>query len=576
MTHYYLLLVFLLASLSVSAQLITTDPAAPVADQPLTITYDASLGTAGLKDCACDVYIHTGVILPGSSEWQNVQTKWGEANDAWKLTPVSGQPNRYTYTFSPTIREYFGVEAGTPIEQVAMVFRNADGSQEGKAAGGADIFVDVSSGDSLSLTLTGDPGTDTYPLGKALPVTVGSTSEATLSIYDNDSLVATATGQELNYAVRLTSPGAHTIRATAAAGGTEISDSFRVTGELVVDLLQPSTSVVTGTVGQSVTLSATSYVEADLQLTVGSVVVSTMTDSVLTETIILPAGEVITYTVTATYRGETASRTVTYITGEPSIAALPEGARPGATLMDNGDLVLVLRAPGKSDVFVVGNFNDWSPVASTRMNRTPDDSTFWLLVPADALPEDDLLYQYAIDDQGRYADPYSTLVLDPVNDEFIGEETFAGIPDYPDGETEGIVSWLRLDVPDYNWQSDTFTLPDPERMVVYELLVRDFLEDHSFRSLTDTLDYLERLGVNTIELMPVSEFEGNISWGYNPSFHMALDKYYGSPEDFKMLVDMAHSRGMAVVLDVVYNHAFGQSPLVQMWPGAESFVPGPR
>ena len=578
MTQFYLSVLFLFASFSAAAQLITTDPAAPIANQALTITYDASFGTGGLKDCACDVYIHTGVITSAStssSDWQNVQTEWGVANDAWKLTPVSGQPNKYTYTFSPTVREYFKVEAGTTIEQVAMVFRNADGSQEGKAAGGADIFVDVSNGDTLSLTLTGDPGTDTYPLGKALPVTVGSTSEATLSIYDNDSLVATTTGQELNYAVRLTSPGEHTIRATAAAGGTEVSDSFTVTGELVVDLLQPSTSVVTGTVDQSVTLSATSYVKADLQLTAGNVLVSTTTDSVLTQTVVLPAGEVITYTITATYRGETATRTVTYITGEPRSAALPEGVGPGATLMDNGDLMLVLRAPGKSDVFVVGNFNDWSPVASARMTRTPDDSTFWLRVPADVLPEEDMIYQYAIDDQGRYADPYSTLVLDPFNDEFISEETFAGIPNYPSGETEGIVSWLRLDEPEYQWSVVTYDMPDPKKMVVYELLLRDFLADHSFQSLTDTLDYLAQLGVNAIELMPVSEFEGNISWGYNPSFHMALDKYYGPPESLKTLVNVAHGMGMAVILDVVYNHAFGQSPLVQMWPGAESFVPGP-
>ena len=578
MTQLVLSTLFLFASFSAAAQLITTDPAAPIADQSLTLTYDASLGTAGLKDCNCDVYIHTGVITPastGSGDWQNVQTEWGVANEDWKLTPVSGEPNKYTYTFSPTIREYFEVATGTTIEQVAMVFRNADGSQEGKAAGGADILVDVSDGDALALTFTGNPGTETYPLGKALPVTVGSTAEAILSVYDNDSLVATATGMELNHPIRLTSPGEHTIRATAVAGGAEVSDSFTILGELVVDLLQPGSSVVTGTVGQSVTLSATSYVEASLQLTAGNVVVASVTDSVLTESTVLPAGEVITYTITATYRGETAARTVTYITGGPRSAVLPEGATPGATLMDNGDLMLVLRAPGKSDVFVVGNFNDWSAVAGSRMNRTPDDSTFWLRVPADALPEENLLYQYAIDDQGRYADPYSTLVLDPFNDGFITDETFAGIPDYPVGTTEGIVSWLRLNVPDYNWQSDSFALPDPEKMVVYELLVRDFLEDHSFSSLTDTLDYLQRLGINTIELMPVSEFEGNISWGYNPSFHMALDKYYGSPEDLKTLVDAAHSRDMAVVLDVVYNHAFGQSPLVQMWPGAESFVPGP-
>ncbi|CAH0999417.1 1,4-alpha-glucan branching enzyme GlgB [Neolewinella maritima] len=576
MTHYYLLFFLLLGS-SLSAQLITSDPAAPVADKSLTITYDASLGTAGLKDCDCDVYLHTGLITPASADggdWQNIQTTWGVANDEWKLTPVAGEPNKYTYTFSPTVREYFDADENTVIEQVALVFRNADGTQEGKAAGGANIFVDISSGDSLSLTLTGQPGTQTYALGKVLPVTAGTTSEATISIFDNDSLVATGTGQELNHALRLVTPGAHTVRVTATADGLEASDSFSVTGELMVDLLQPDASVIRATVGDQVTVQATSYITADLQLSAGTTVLQTTRDSTLTQLLTLPVGEVVTYTVTATYRGETASRTVTYITGAPSIAALPAGAGPGATRMDNGDLMLVLRAPGKSDVFVVGNFNDWAPVADSRMNRTPDDSTFWIQLPAASLPDSTFLYQYAVDDQGRFADPYSTLVLDPFDDRFIGPETFAGIPDYPT-ETEGIVSWLRLQAPEFVWRNDAFELPDPEKMVVYELLIRDFLADHSFASLTDTLDYLDRLGINTIELMPVSEFEGNISWGYNPSFHMALDKYYGSPEDLKAFVDAAHARDIAVVLDVVYNHAFGQSPLVQLWPGAESFVPGP-
>lgn len=65
--------------------------------------------------------------------------------------------------------------------------------------------------------------------------------------------------------------------------------------------------------------------------------------------------------------------------------------------------------------------------------------------------------------------------------------------------------------------------------------------------------------------MPVSEFDGNISWGYNPSFHMALDKYYGDRNTFKKFVDEAHAMGIAVVLDVVYNHATGQNPYYRMW-----------
>lgn len=573
-----LLLLFLLAGSSlVRAQLVTTDPAAPVAGQPLTITFDASQGTAGLKDCNCAVYIHTGVITDGStssSDWKYVKTEWGKTNAAWKLEPVTGQPNKYTYTFAPSIREYFGVPAGTEIRQIALVFRDATGGREGKATGGSDIFIDVNSGSSLAVNLVGDPGGSAYPLGKTLPVSVGATAPATLELYDNDSLLTTATGTELTYDVRLVSPGDHVLKVVARADGQVVADSFRVAGQLVVERFLPTTALVSSTPGTPVTISAFSYVEAQLTLSREDEVIATETSDRITKMVNLPNAPVTTYTVTANYRGATAATAVTFITGDPEVAAVPDNARPGATRTADGGVLLHLRAPQKSDVFVVGNFNDWTPVASARMKASPNDTSFWLKIEQEDLPEGDLLYQYAIDGDGRFADPFSTLVLDPNDDPFINEETFAGIPDYPAGRADGIVTWLRLDAPEYEWQTEEFTVPDPEKMVVYELLIRDFIAAHDFETLTDTLDYLERLGVNTIELMPVSEFEGNISWGYNVSFHMALDKYYGSPEGLKGFVDAAHARGMAVVLDVVYNHAFGESSIIRMWPGSQPYAPG--
>jgi pullulanase/glycogen debranching enzyme len=102
-------------------------------------------------------------------------------------------------------------------------------------------------------------------------------------------------------------------------------------------------------------------------------------------------------------------------------------------------------------------------------------------------------------------------------------------------------------------------------LVIYELLIRDFDALHSFDAVKARLDYLQNLGINAIEFMPVNEFDGNESWGYNPSFHMALDKYYGSATAFKQLIDECHTRGIAVIIDVVYNHASGQNPYYRMW-----------
>ena len=568
-----LLPLFFLLAYSLDAQLVTTDPAVPTADAPLTITFDATQGTAGLRDCGCDVYLHTGVILPGSGEWQKVQTTWAVEDPAWKLAPVAGQPNQYTYTFSPTVREYYGVGQDTVIEKIALVFRNGDGTKEGKGAGGTDIFIDVISGDTLSLNLVGDPGTDTYPLGKLLPIKAGTTEEATIEVFDNGELIKSGTGTELEYNVRLTEAGGHFIEVVATAGSQVSRRSFYVVAELVIDRLQPESTPVKASVGDRVDIEATSYIESELSLLRDGRRVSSTTATSIATSVTLPEGGVTTYTVVAVYQGDTVSTSVTYYTGESTVAEVPLEATPGATLMDNGDLMMVLRAPGKSDVFVVGNLNDWLPTADTRMNRTPDDSTFWLRVPAASLPDSSLLYQYAIDEQGRYADPYSTLVLHEFNETLFGGSR-GSVARYPTDKTQGSLSWLRFKAPVYTWQTENFEKPDPTKMVVYELLLRDFLQDHSFTSLTDTLDYLDRLGISTIELMPVSEFEGNDSWGYNPSFHMALDKYYGAPEDLKAFVDAAHSRGIAVVLDVVYNHAFGESPLIRMWPGEQEFEPG--
>ncbi len=104
-----------------------------------------------------------------------------------------------------------------------------------------------------------------------------------------------------------------------------------------------------------------------------------------------------------------------------------------------------------------------------------------------------------------------------------------------------------------------------EELVIYELHIRDFVGTRAIKTVMDTLDYLERLGVNAIELMPINEFEGNDSWGYNPSFYFAPDKAYGTENDYKRFIDECHKRGIAVIIDMVLNHSYGQSPLVQLY-----------
>ncbi len=251
--------------------------------------------------------------------------------------------------------------------------------------------------------------------------------------------------------------------------------------------------------------------------------------------------------------------------------AKPSWGKPGITWR-NDSLYLELRAPGKEYVYVIGSFNDWTLDEQYQMTKTPDDSTFWIAL--DNLPANSgVSFQYYVGDEAiRIADPYSTMVLDPWNDQWIQDSTYANIPDYPIGKTTEPVSYTHPSPPVYNWDNSyTYEHPDQEELVIYELLIRDFRSAHDFNSVIERLDYLQNLGVNAIELMPVMEFEGNESWGYNPSFFFAVDKYYGPTNEMKRFVDSCHSRGIAVILDLAINHAFGQNPLVRLyWDAANN------
>lgn len=255
-----------------------------------------------------------------------------------------------------------------------------------------------------------------------------------------------------------------------------------------------------------------------------------------------------------------------FVMGEAEVAELPQGvALNGVTFANNGaTATFVLTAPDKNAVYLVGDFNDWNMEAAGFMKRTPDGKRWWVQLN-NLDPDEAYAYQFVVDGTIRVADPYAQLVLDPDHDRYIPSTTFPGLKPYPNGKTTGIVSVVQANERRYNWSHPTLQRPHKHDLVVYELLVRDFIDASNYQTLIDTLDYLSNLGVNALELLPVKEFEGNSSWGYNPSFFFAPDKYYGTKNDLKNLIDACHQRGIAVILDVVLNHAFGQSPMVQLY-----------
>lgn len=268
----------------------------------------------------------------------------------------------------------------------------------------------------------------------------------------------------------------------------------------------------------------------------------------------------------ATAGNQTAEASFSFrIHGPVETAALPAGAQDGVTFINNGtSAIFSLFAPGKQRVHLLGDFNDWQAADGYALKRTPDGARWWIRV--DNLdPQKEYAYQYLVDDRLRIADPYTEKVLDPDHDRFIPASTYPNLKGYPTGKTTGIVSTMHASQPVYAWKSQSFTRPAKKNLVIYELLVRDFVSERNFDAVRGKLDYLAGLGINAIELMPVQEFEGNSSWGYNPTFYFAPDKIYGTKNALKQFIDACHQRGIAVILDMVLNHSFGQSPMVQLY-----------
>ncbi len=277
----------------------------------------------------------------------------------------------------------------------------------------------------------------------------------------------------------------------------------------------------------------------------------------------------------AVLNGNVIYDTISYLARSgPNIGVDPHNGEEGITVLNDSTVYLKLRAPFKSFIYVVGDFNDWEVDPQYEMFKTPDSKYFWLEITGlDSQTE--YGFQYHIDQEGlRIGDPYAEKVLDPWNDPYIPSSVYPNLKPFPVDRTNYPVSVFQIDEPDYTWQTgSSYQRPEQEDLVVYELLIRDFDERRTYQSVIDRLPYLTSLGVNAIELMPVMEFEGNESWGYNPMFFMAPDKYYGTKNDLKMLIDSCHQRGIAVIMDIVLNHAFGLNSMVRMYFDASSGQP---
>ena len=266
--------------------------------------------------------------------------------------------------------------------------------------------------------------------------------------------------------------------------------------------------------------------------------------------------------------------------GEVKTGAMPQGLVEGINVVDASTVTLVLYDLDKNNrrkdyAHVVGDFNQWTLSNDEHSQMTRDEQAgCWWITLTGLEPGREYAFQYYVGMKGedpiRLADAYTTKVLDPDNDQYIPASTYNESHTYPkDGR--GIVATFNTQPEQYSWAVADFQMPSAESLLIYELHLRDFTETGDLEGAMAKLPYLKALGINAIELMPVQEFDGNDSWGYNPCFFFALDKAYGTPRMYKKFIDACHQAGIAVLFDVVYNHATGSCPLAKLyWDAANN------
>lgn len=492
------------------SQMITLLPAGAGAEEEATLIFDASEGNQELMG-ADKVYIHHGVVIdaPDGTEWNYVIGNWGKDDGVGEMTRVDGETDKWMITMSPTIREYFQVPQGENIFRISCVFRSADGSTKGTASPGNYGWGSVAS----NLDIYVDLNVENY-----IAITEPSDPGGVIQAGENIKIKGEASSSVSSMKLWI-DEGNGFNEVASVSSGTSIEYDYFPDHTIVIDIR-----------------------------------------------------------LTASLNGEDLEENLKFnvvVEKEAKIEPLPEGLLPGINYHEDPTKVtLVLEAPGKQIVHVFGDFTNWEVSDENQMKKTPDGEMLWLEI--DGLEAGrEYIYQYVVaDDLTLIADPYTDKIADPWNDPFIEESVYPDIPDY-DRTDLGIASTFQTGQQPYNWNSTegSWQRPDVDHLMIYELLVRDFLASHSYQDLIDTLPYLAALGVNAIELMPVSEFEGNDSWGYNPSFYFAPDKYYGTKDRLKKFIEKAHEQGMAVILDMVLNHAFGQDPMVQLYFDKEEYKP---
>ena len=250
----------------------------------------------------------------------------------------------------------------------------------------------------------------------------------------------------------------------------------------------------------------------------------------------------------------------------------PAGVTNGIYYGDDGTSVTLCtyaasKTASAKRVFLLGDMTNWQLSGDYQLYK--DGNYFWITLTG-LTPGQEYRFQYAVERadgvKKQISDLYSEKVLHP-DDQYEPRTIDPNLLAYPAGG-DGYVTVIQPGKPQYQWSDATlnFQRPNKNNLVIYELWIYDYTEGRSLKGLMKRLDYIQNLGVNAIELMPICEFDGNYNWGYSPNHYFAPDKAYGTETMYKEFIDECHKRGMAVILDMVFNHATGLNPMNKLYP----------
>ncbi|HMR89752.1 MAG TPA: alpha-amylase family glycosyl hydrolase [Saprospiraceae bacterium] len=505
---------------------VNVSPSFPTDNQVVTITFNAT-GTALAG--ASKVYLHSGVStnISTPNSFNYTIGNWG-LDDGIGLMSNTGGDN-WTITI-PSLRTYYNVPDDKDIFGLNFLFRSANGSLK-EDNNGANYYNIVDPGNYFTITF---PTQNTHfaLVNQSFNHTASaSTAPTTWTLKeldpDTDAVIATITstsgGTTFTHALTMTSTSLRKFRLEADFSGNVKFKTFSVIGYLAVNEAPRPSWTKLG----------------------------------------------------INYHDNDATK-ATLVLHAPTYNRYKKGT---------GIISGYNTTAPKSVVYAIGDFNNWTPSEAFKMTRDADidfedddnngidddQGDYWWIELNNLVPGQEYVFQYLIDGSLQVADPYTHKVSDP-DDSQIESTVYPSLITYRPQAIDR-ASVLQTNQQEYDWKAAPFTKPSINELNIYELHFRDFTEEGTYLAAIERLDYIKGLGINAIHVMPVSEFEGNSSWGYNPNFYFAADKAYGREDDLKKFIDECHKREIQVFNDLVLNHAFYSNVMARMYWNSASNKP---